>query len=208
MVSGFTRPSAGEIALMAIRHYAIQEHDELTAVCELLLERQPRVVLELGTARGGTFMAWCMCAAEDALLVGVDWRNPNHHAFLSEQELVGNAQWDQTVIPITGDIGESDTYARICEALDGRPVDFLFIDADHRESAVRRDHALYAPLVRPGGLVAFHDIREVEPHPNPAYRIEVAPVWREVREGKRAWEFLHDDGRSGGRWGGIGVYER
>jgi predicted O-methyltransferase YrrM len=34
----------------------------------------------------------------------------------------------------------------------------LFVDADHRLAGVAGDLQLYAPLVRPGGLVAMHDV--------------------------------------------------
>lgn len=36
-------------------------------------------------------------------------------------------------------------------------VDMLFIDGDHSFEGVLEDWLLYAPLVRPGGIVAFHD---------------------------------------------------
>lgn len=37
------------------------------------------------------------------------------------------------------------------------PYDLLFIDAGHSAEDARRDHANYGPMVRPGGIVAFHD---------------------------------------------------
>jgi hypothetical protein len=37
------------------------------------------------------------------------------------------------------------------------PYDLLFIDAGHTEEEVRKDYETYAPLVRRGGFVAFHD---------------------------------------------------
>jgi len=37
-------------------------------------------------------------------------------------------------------------------------VDLLFIDGDHQYSSVLTDWLLYSPLVRPGGLVTFHDV--------------------------------------------------
>lgn len=56
------------------------------------------------------------------------------------------------------------TYAR-----GGAPYDLLFIDAGHSYQDVGRDHYLYAPLVAPGGVVAFHDAL-----PRPSYlEIEV-----------------------------------
>jgi len=37
-------------------------------------------------------------------------------------------------------------------------VDVLFIDGDHSYAGIIADWLLYAPLVRPGGIVAFHDM--------------------------------------------------
>jgi hypothetical protein len=37
------------------------------------------------------------------------------------------------------------------------PYDFLFIDAGHTFEDVRQDHLDYAPMVRSGGIIAFHD---------------------------------------------------
>ena len=44
------------------------------------------------------------------------------------------------------------------------PFDLLFIDAGHDVDDVRCDHEIFAPLVRRGGFVAFHDAL-----PRPAY---------------------------------------
>lgn len=38
-----------------------------------------------------------------------------------------------------------------------KPIDFLFIDADHAESACENDWISWSPFVVPGGRVAFHD---------------------------------------------------
>jgi predicted O-methyltransferase YrrM len=39
-----------------------------------------------------------------------------------------------------------------------RPVDFLHVDGNHSEEAVRSDLAVYLPLMRPGGVVVIDDI--------------------------------------------------
>lgn len=36
-------------------------------------------------------------------------------------------------------------------------IDFLFIDGDHTYQAVMTDWLLYSPLVKSGGIIAFHD---------------------------------------------------
>jgi predicted O-methyltransferase YrrM len=37
------------------------------------------------------------------------------------------------------------------------PMDFLFVDGDHKYSSVMRDIKLFVPWVRSGGIAAFHD---------------------------------------------------
>ena len=43
--------------------------------------------------------------------------------------------------------------------LKNESVDLLFIDGGHDLATVRRDIELYLPLVKPGGVIAFHDFR-------------------------------------------------
>lgn len=52
------------------------------------------------------------------------------------------------------------------------PYDFLFIDAGHSAEDARRDHANYGPMVRPGGIIAFHDALR-----RPGFE-EAVQVWR------------------------------
>jgi predicted O-methyltransferase YrrM len=39
------------------------------------------------------------------------------------------------------------------------PIDFLFIDGDHREAAVEQDWRQWSPFLEPDGVAAFHDAR-------------------------------------------------
>jgi len=41
-------------------------------------------------------------------------------------------------------------------------LDFIFIDGDHRYEAIKSDFNMYSQLVKPGGIIAFHDIAEKE----------------------------------------------
>jgi Methyltransferase domain len=43
------------------------------------------------------------------------------------------------------------------------PVDVLFIDGAHDRPNVEKDHAAFAPLVKPGGLVSGHDYDDFWP---------------------------------------------
>lgn len=50
-------------------------------------------------------------------------------------------------------VGHSATWAAIWQ----RPIDFLYIDGDHRYKAVMADIDGWMPHVRPGGIIAGHD---------------------------------------------------
>ena len=47
---------------------------------------------------------------------------------------------------------------KIKAILKDNKVDFLFIDGDHSHEGVKKDFEMYSPLVRKGGIIAFHDI--------------------------------------------------
>ena len=57
-------------------------------------------------------------------------------------------------------IGSSQNASSVCKVYDNcTELDFLFIDGDHSYECVLSDWLLYAPLVKPGGIVAFDDSR-------------------------------------------------
>lgn len=50
------------------------------------------------------------------------------------------------------------TLEKVKSILKGGKVDFLFIDGGHKFPIVESDWDMYCPLVRVGGIVAFHDV--------------------------------------------------
>ena len=38
------------------------------------------------------------------------------------------------------------------------PIDLLFIDGNHEFEAVLQDYEQWSPLIKPGGIIAFHDV--------------------------------------------------
>jgi len=65
-------------------------------------------------------------------------------------------------------------------ASDLEPCDALFIDGDHSDEAVSYESELARDLVRPGGIIVWHD------HNNPA--VEVTQVLRRLH--KRGWPIV------------------
>jgi SAM-dependent methyltransferase len=63
-------------------------------------------------------------------------------------------------------------------------IDVLFIDGDHSEAGVRQDFELFSPLMREGGIVAFHDIASTERlH---ALNCYVDRLWQDIA-GRAGW---------------------
>ncbi len=107
---------------------------------------------------------------------------------------------------VVGDSHDPATFAALARHLGGRPVDLLFVDADHRYEAVAADFEVYAPLVRPGGLVALHDICEHPPVQVPSHglvEVGVSRLWREISARYVSREIVAEPAD----WGGIGLLE-
>lgn len=192
---------AFRISRHAIRvHGAIQDETELAHLTQLVLDRQPEVVVEIGTSIGGGFYALAQAAAPTATLYSIDIGVYAGGVYAPPALLQQYAQPDQTVLAIHGNSQWDRTRDTLEYWLDGKPIDLLFIDADHHYDSVRRDHELYSPLVRPGGLVGFHDIQRNSEHQEGC---EVDVFWRKIRpQLDQYWEFIYAPQF------GIGVYEQ
>lgn len=91
------------------------------------------------------------------------------------------------------------TAAAVQDALGGRPADFLFVDADHSYEGVTANFRLYGPLVRAGGLIAFHDILPNLRDPT----IQVHRLWQNLRRRVDVTEWVDPDAE--GHAPGIGL---
>jgi predicted O-methyltransferase YrrM len=193
--------SPRQVARESLAAGAIQKVPELAPLIALVKARRPQGVVEIGSFLGGTLAAWCKVAAPDAVLVSVDLPDESETPATPDdlQRLVRSRQRLEVV---RGDSHADGTRREVEAGLAGREVDFLMIDADHSYDGVRRDFELYAPLVRDGGLVAFHDIVRHTGLPN----IDVARFWAEIRDRYEHEEFISPGRDAGfGPWGGIGV---
>ena len=171
-------PSAWALARRAIvAHGAVQVVDELSAFAKIVRGLRPRTLVEVGTAQGGVFWLLCRLAAADATLVSLDL--PPLDRFSGGEKLSVDLQAmkrsKQTVLALHGDSHEPEMLHRLCEALNQRPIDLLFIDGDHTYDGVRSDYSMYSPLVRRGGLIALHDIVKT-----PWQGCEVHRFWGEL----------------------------
>jgi len=166
-------------------HGAIQKVGELSAFLALVMDLDPlELVVEVGSFDGGTLWAWQQICPE---VVGVDLPPPGH-----EDTVRLNSLGCQIVC---GDSHDPATLNRLEALIEGRSVDMLFIDGDHTYDGVKADYEMYAPLVRPGGLVGFHDICQ---HPSMPF-VQVNRFWATLDGDLETFISFPPI------WGGIGV---
>ena len=166
---------------------AIQRREELLELLVDVRKLRPRTVCEIGTASGGTLYFLTRVAHESALIVSIDIATPPYTAFARSKL----ARAEQRLVSLDGDSHTTEMVERLRALLDDQPLDFLFIDGDHSYDAVKRDFELYAPLVRPGGLIAMHDINPDSGDPAGPISGDVPRVWAELRESHRTREIVH-----------------
>jgi predicted O-methyltransferase YrrM len=186
-----------------------QKKVEIISLLSLVDQMEPRKVAEIGTATGGTLFMLTQVAAPDATIVSVDLPGGS---FGGESSSIGGryprwrtrlyrgfARDDQTVHVMRADSHAASTVDALRSRLDGE-LDFLFLDGDHSYEGVVRDFELYSPLVREGGLVAFHDIAPSGPgrHGDPG---GVPIFWRELREHQSVEAQYVEDWN----WGSCGI---
>jgi predicted O-methyltransferase YrrM len=193
------------LARQAQAHGAMQKVRELAPLIALLRRRRPKVVVEIGTARGGTFYAWCKVAESDAVIVSIDLPGGRFGGGYTGEDIAvlrRYGQAPQQLHFVQGDSHDEQTKATLLEILNAKRIDFLMIDGDHSYEGVKRDFEMYSPLVTPGCPVAFHDIL-----PHAADQgCEVDLFWTEVKDDYLHTEFIDPYcDSSGRRYGGIGV---
>jgi predicted O-methyltransferase YrrM len=156
--------------------HSTQRVDEFAAFLEIVERLRPRRVCELGTYLGGTL--WFLAKASDpnAVIVSVDIDAP----LFARTQRARLAAPGQRLVSIEGDSHQQAVRGRVSAEFDHQPLDVLFIDGDHTYDGVKQDFEMYSPLVREGGLIAFHDING-GPQGSGPLSGEVPRYWAELR---------------------------
>ena len=175
---------------------------EIEGLYKRICELRPRRVWEIGPARGGTLYLGTQAAADDATLVSVDLPGGDFggaYAPCRADLYKAFARDGQTMHLLLADSHKAETLQQVKQRFDNEPIDFAFIDGDHTYEGVKADFHEYGKLVRPGGIIAFHDILYRKDQPT----IRVDKLWAELTE-KYDYEALIGPDGSGKKIG-IGV---
>lgn len=180
---------------------AAQVPSELTALGEIVLDLRLNTAAEIGTWKGGTLFFLTRLMSKTATIISIDLpggRFGGGYGSVRAWVYKRFARAGQRLYTLRGDSHSSEMLERVRAALGGKTLDYLFVDGDHTYEGVQHDFELYAPLVRKGGVIAFHDIME-GPHENVG---GVPRFWSEVKTRYRHAELVENRQRSGY---GIGV---
>jgi predicted O-methyltransferase YrrM len=132
-----------------------------TLAYQMVLRYKPKVIVELGTHVGYSALAMGLALrdlGEGGRIFAVDsWEGDPQAGFYGEEvyqtflKRREELKLESTIVPLK---------MYFDEALDkvDTPIDLLHIDGLHTWDAVNHDWETFGPLVRPGGLVIFHDV--------------------------------------------------
>lgn len=181
-----------------------QNSDEIHPFCNWLLGTLGTLdnVIEIGTLHGGTAAMWHELSRGVVLTLDLPegrWGGADHgypQTYQSRnRELRGLFP---RIIPLTGDSHSYTMVSAVRHVLGGEKIDLLFIDGDHSLVGVTRDYELYYQFVRPGGVIAFHDIADTDMHTRDG--VEVHEFFEKFLSYDRKERWI-----CGGLWGGIGA---
>ncbi len=173
-----------------------QVPDEIISFLNFLSKLKPKYILEIGTASGGTMFLFTRVASEDATIISIDlpkgnfgggypeWKIPLFKSFALSQ---------QKINLIRADSHDMTTLKKTKSILKDKRLDLLFIDGDHSYEGVKKDFEMYSPLVKKGGIIAFHDIV-----PGPERKVGgVHKFWTEIKRKYPSSEIVKDWNQKG-----------
>ena len=173
---------------------------ELVDLAKRVEALKPQVVVEIGTNTGGTLFIFTKVAAYGSRVVSIDLpggEGGGGYPDYKSDFFKSFCRQNQQLFFIKGNSQQSQTVEKLQAILKRDFIDFLFIDGDHSFDGVKRDFELYSPLVRRGGLVAFHDIKK---YPDDHW-IQVDKFWNAIKNKYQYEEYVDDSVH----WGGIGI---
>lgn len=163
-----------------MRNPYLGEH-ETSVLIALIASVSPQTLLEFGTNLGITANAILKAVPSIQLYIGVDVpfaHTPRLACQRSEVPILAGRYAEDPRYRLL--IRESTTLT----AAELEPVDAVFIDGDHSAVGVAHDSELARELLRPGGIIVWHD------YTNPA--VEVTQVIDQLIGGN--WPIQHFPG--------------
>lgn len=160
----------------------LQNEWEFKQLLKIYKDLRPENVLEIGSFYGGSLWHWANNGSLTAKIVSVDLPipaiDPRYAQYLKCKQL-----WESwNVKSITGNSTNGAIRKAVHHEFPDINVDFCFIDGGHDKETVRSDYFVYKTFVRPGGVIAMHDVIGI-----PSVKV----VWEEVKKNHKYIEIYN-----------------
>ena len=176
-----------EVAQKAVDEwYAYQNAYELEVGLHMIQEREPKVIVEIGVAFGATLAAWAEVCKPD-LVIGID---PLTLPMTPIQKDVLDGlvkKYDLKIIPHRSE--HSEAFEKLEELLDGRKIDFLFIDGEHLYDNVKHDFDEYMKYMNHISTIGFHDVYYNKTLYDAGSRVNV--LWHQLKRSYINYDEIH-----------------
>jgi len=178
----------------------LQVKSEITKLTNIVKDKKPKTVVEIGTCNGGTLFLLSTAADPEAKIISIDlpygqfgggypeWAGRLYKNFASDK---------QSIHLIKEDSHKEETVEKLRTIIGKSKIDVLFIDGDHSYEGVKRDFQLYSGLVRKGGIIALHDVAVHKDE-----KCTVNLFWDELKKSHKTMDIIEDPKQG---WGGIGI---
>lgn len=176
--------------LIAENELRSQDTSEFEALLDLFVELRPSRFIEIGCMYGWSLRHFIHYAPKGSKVLAIDLPVAEDDPRAATQKYNREQLWPlwaaekNCVLHVIADVSQKNSSLEQADVFFGQEsVDFLFIDGGHTYDEVQSDFEMYGQLVRPGGVVAFHDIAEAS---YPGTR----RLWEEVRSQAEYVEFI------------------
>lgn len=156
----------------------VQDKEELLLFLKTISENSPKVIVEIGTAFGGTL--YCIARSikdlRKVISIDMDDRFYDLGYFLIRKKLLKKFMKNGEIHFLIGNSHDINIETELINILDGEKIDVLFIDGDHSYEGTKDDFERYSKYIAPNGIIAFHDIVESKFSRDPAV------CYRDIKE--------------------------
>ncbi len=125
----------------------LQDQFELDRLLDIVKQKRPRRIIEIGVWDGGTLQHW-LKKGRTVVAVEVHPKDPERWKTWAREAGATLHILD----------GHSAHPSVLEQAAQHGPYDFAFVDGDHAYDGVLRDWENYHPMMAEGSIMAFHDI--------------------------------------------------
>lgn len=135
--------------------FPLQRKRELEKMIRRARAINPRIVMEIGTDKGGGFYHWCKCFPTVDRAIGAEIRGVPYAGLFERHFPAIDFLW------LEGSSRAASTVSKLRRALGADRIDVLFIDGDKLQTL--KDFRAYRPFMDRNGLIFIHDIRDGGP---------------------------------------------